>query len=374
MRWVAGAVGVVVVFGTATSVLYTLVIPRAYPSRLSVFISRRVVRRASMVLADRFSSYETKDRILSLAGPISLLSLFLGWLLLYLVGYALVGWPLSHASFLTSLRESGSSVFTVGFMSSALASRTVVDFCAAATGLFVIALEIAYLPTLYGAFNRREVLVTMLQSRAGVPAWGPEILARHQLVHLVGNLPALYADWEQWAADVAESHTNYVVLMFFRSPHPLRSWVIALLAVLDSAALYLALSPDAVPKEARLCLRMGFVALRDIADVLSIPYDPDPIPGQPIQLPYEEYLQGVNRITEIGFPTERTPEEAWPHFVGWRLNYESIAYELAYRVGAPPAPWSGPRRNMPTITPARPLDRTPQDPQASRSPDGRWRG
>ena len=49
---------------------------------------------------------------------------------------------------------------------------------AAASGLFVIAAQIGYLPTLYGAFNRRETEVTLLGSRAGTPPWGPELLAR----------------------------------------------------------------------------------------------------------------------------------------------------------------------------------------------------
>ncbi|HWJ53182.1 MAG TPA: hypothetical protein VNT24_07380, partial [Propionibacteriaceae bacterium] len=50
-----------------------------------------------------------------------------------------------------------------------------------------------------------------------------------------------------WAADVTESHTTYLPLVRFRSPRPLSSWVTALLAVLDSAALFLALSPEGGP-------------------------------------------------------------------------------------------------------------------------------
>ena len=39
----------------------------------------------------------------------------------------------------------------------------------------MIALQISYLPTLYSAYNRRETEVTLLKSRAGEPAWGPEL-------------------------------------------------------------------------------------------------------------------------------------------------------------------------------------------------------
>lgn len=205
----------------------------------------------------------------------------------------------------------------------------------------------------------------MLQSRAGSPAWGPEILARHQLVGITDNLPDFYDDWEQWAADVAESHANYPVLVAVRSPQPLRSWLVPLLAVLDSAALYHALSPQAAPSQARLCIRMGFTALRDLARVVRIRFDPDPRPGDPVALTYEEFLKGVARLDESGFPMERTPEEAWPHFGGWRVNYEGLVYDMADWVGAVPGPWSGPRRHVPgeTILPQRVVDRRPGDPE-----------
>jgi hypothetical protein len=50
--------------------------------------------------------------------------------------------------------------------------------CRRATGLAIVTLQIAYLPTLYPAFNRRETEVALLKARAGVPSWGPELRAR----------------------------------------------------------------------------------------------------------------------------------------------------------------------------------------------------
>src|SRR5581483_11143523 len=93
------------------------------------------------------------------------------------------------------------------------------------------------------------------------------------------TMPDLYAQWERWAADVAESHTTYLPLVRFRSPQALSSWVTALLAVLDSAALFLALSPKAAPEvAARLCLRSGFLCLNRIARAMGIdiPEEADP--------------------------------------------------------------------------------------------------
>jgi len=343
-----------------------------------VFVGRRVVRSAFVVLANRVDTYEAKDRILALSGPMSLLALLSVWMVLFFCGFALLLWPLV-SDFGLALRESGSSMLTLGFAGTLGVGPTIVHFIAAATGLLVVALQVAYLPTLYSSFNRRETLVTLLQSRAGAPAWGPEIMMRAQRVNLLESLPALYAEWERWAADVAESHTTYPVLVWFRSPHPLRSWVVALLAVMDSAALYLSLSPGRAPVEARLCLRMGFTALRDIADVIHIPYDPDPLPNEPIDLTYEEFEGGVERLGATGFELERTAAEAWPHFQGWRVNYESICYLLADVTVAVPGPWSGPRRHLPElqIIPQRPPDRRPDDPQDRDDPktadQSRWR-
>ena len=51
----------------------------------------------------------------------------------------------------------------------------------------------------------------------------------------------------------------------------------------------------------------------------------------------------------------RDPAEAWPDFVGWRVNYEPAAYAIAYALDLVPAIWSGPRRRpTPPITPFRP--------------------
>jgi hypothetical protein len=141
---------------------------------------------------------------------------------------------------------------------------------------------------------------------------------------------------------VAESHTTYPVLAYFRSARPLDSWVTGVLAVLDSAALYLAISPSRAPSEARLCLRMGFTSLRDIAEALGMSYDPDPSPDDPIALGYQEFADAVRDLRRIGFPVEQSAEAAWPQFRGWRVNYERIASQLARHLLAPPAPWTSP--------------------------------
>lgn len=374
LTWFGFGLGLVVVVGTAGSVVKTLVVPRGTSARLSTSVGKAMKKLFTLILRP-VGDYEGMDHILIFQAPISLLVSLMAWIVAFVIGYALMLWPFVD-SLPEALRESGSSLFTLGFASTPSTGPTIIHFLAAFTGLIVVALQIAYLPSLYSSFNRRETLVTMLQSRAGAPAWGPELLARHQLVGILDNLPDLYGEWERWAADVAESHTNYPALIWFRSPSPLRSWVVGLLAVLDSAALYQSLCPERAPSEARLCLRMGFTCLREVADALAIPYDPDPFPDQGIMLTHDEYLGGIRRLEESGFPMERTPEEAWPHFKGWRVNYEPVAYAIADKVLAAPGPWSGLRSQLPgyMIPPKRPADRRPgaSMPEAPKADRAGW--
>ena len=105
------------------------------------------------------------------------------------------------------------------------------------------------------------------------------------------ELPPLYADWERWASAVSESHANYPGLMWFRSPVSSRSWLVGLVAMMDSAALYHSVSPQLTPHQARLCLSMGIRCLRSMAGALHIPYDADPLPSASIRLT-EEGVRG----------------------------------------------------------------------------------
>ncbi len=367
IRILASVVGVVLLIGTSMSVLKTLVMPGGRIGRLYKTVGR-VVDGAFRLAVHRVPDYERRDRVLAFQAPVVLAGVLISWLVAYLIGFGMVLWPVV-GGLAAALRESGSSLFTLGFASTNRGGPTAIDFLAGANGLIVVALQIAYLPTLYGAFNRRETEVTLMAVRAGQPAWGPELLARSRFTITTEDLPNFYRQWERWAADVAESHSSYPILLRFRSTHPMASWLIALLAVMDSAALFSAVAPDEVPVQGRLCLAMGFRCLRQLADTLGWPYDEDPRPDAGIALTRQEFDLGIARLQSVGFRMQRTPDEAWPHFQGWRVNYESIAYRLAYAIDVVPAAWSGPRRSgEPPVAPQLVINRTPDRPEGAPPP------
>ena len=359
-RWVAAAFGLLLVLASWQSVIGTLIVPRAVPSRLALWASHAVVAVYRLITRP-VDDYRRRDRILATQAPAILVTQLATWLTIFLVGFTLLLWPAHGRSITRALADAGSSLFTLGFAEPPGTVPDIVVFTAAATGMIVVALQIGYLPTLYGAFNRRETDVALLVSRAGVPSWGPELLARTHYalgsgVSTIDTLPDLYLQWERWAADVGESHSTYVPLVRFRSPQPFSSWVISLLAVLDSAALILSLAPNQVPVvPARLCLRSGFNCLTKVARAMGMDVPDEANPDASITLTYEEFLAAVGRMAEVQFPMSRTPADAWPDFVGWRVNYERAAYQIAEAIDAAPALWSGPRRyRTAEVSPQRP--------------------
>jgi len=116
---------------------------------------------------------------------------------------------------------------------------------------------------------------------------------------------------------------------------------------------------------------MGFTCLNQIAQATGFSVTEDADPDAEIALSFQDFAEAVALLKSVGYPVEVTAEQAWPHFRGWRVNYESVGYALAHMIDAPPALWSGPRRwKMDPMPPQRPTNRVPaetraDDPQVS---------
>ena len=318
MSWAGFAAGIAILLLTASSVLGTLIVPRASAPRLTVLITGSV-HRAFLLVTDRVDDYRARDRIEALNGPALLIGLLGAWVALVFLSFALLFWPFV-SSFGSALQVTGSSMFTLGFTTPP----------GRGTGRARLPLRHERpgdrrppdrLPAhpLRGLQPPRDARDHARRSWAACPAWGPEVLMRHELIDNTERLGWLYERWTEWAADVSESHTTYPQLLYFRSPKPLRSWVVGLLAVMDAAALHLSLSPITAPASARPLLRMGYVALRELAGTLGIAVDPDPDPADPIQLTRAEFDGAVGRLVSVGWKLERDQDaglEALPRMAG----------------------------------------------------------
>ena len=335
--------GVVIVTATLVSAVKTLVLPRSAPDQLTrlVFIT---IRRLFTIRLRWAKSYSERDRIMAFFAPVSLLALVPAWLTFVMLGYSCMYWALEAGSAYSALRVSGSSVLTLGFTATEGLAMTILEFSEAAIGLILVALLIAYLPTMYAAFSRRETAVTMLEVRAGSPPSAIEMILRYNRIHGLDRLTEQWKIWEAWFADIEESHTSLPALCFFRSPRPEHSWVTAAGAVLDTASLTLSAVEIPNDPQAALCIRAGFLALRHIADFFSIPYNKEPFfPSDPISITREEFDAACEQLASKGVPLKSDRQQAWRDFAGWRVNYDTVLLILARMTLAPEAPWSSDR-------------------------------
>jgi len=357
VRAAVALAGAALVVATVLSAVKTVVLPRSSRS----FISRSLfvtVRRVFERVAHEGRDFARRDKILALYGPLSLVMLPGVWVLLVLLGFTAVFWGVGLNPLSEAFATSGSSLMTLGFDRPHGTARVALSFAEATLGLGLIALLISYLPSMYAAFGRRELLVGLLETRAGIPPSPVEMLTRYERI---ASLPRIEDDlfdpWEHWFLDVEETHTTTPVLIFFRSPQPGRSWITAAGCVLDAASLVAAALDRPRSPQAELCVRSGYLALRRVADVFGVPYDPDPRPDDPISITRDEFDAVCDELTVAGIAVKVDRDAAWTDFAGWRVNYDAVLVALSKLVVAPEARWSSDRpgeRTSPRIRRRRP--------------------
>jgi hypothetical protein len=301
---------------------------------------------ALQAIASPRRSFGFRDRVMAYFAPLGMLLLVAAWLALVTVGFMLVFWAIEQKGWADAFHESGSSLLTLGFKPVEGAWLQFLSFVEAALGLGLLALLITYLPTLYGSFQRRERLVALLEVRAGSPPSAVEMLTRFHRIGWTDRLTDVWSDWEEWFADVEESHMSFPMLAFFRSPQPDRHWVTAAGTVMDTAAL--AMSTLDLPRQPRaaLAVRSGFLTLRRIAGFFGVQYDPDPAPTDPISITRAEFEEAYAELEQVGLPVLADRDQAWRDFAGWRVNYDTVLLALAEITMAPYAPWTSDRSTM----------------------------
>ncbi len=335
----AFAGGMVIVIGTLLSAVRSTILPRGVQSAVSG-LPTRVVRGAFRLWVGRSATYERRDRTMAMLGPIALLALLATWLILIMAGYTLMYLAVTRRSFTQAVELSGSSIFTLGTTTARTLGPLLLTYTEAGLGLLLVALLITYLPTIYGAFARRENGVAQLEVRAGNPPTAATMMIRyHRIEQSRYRLTELWREWMAWFADVEETHTTFPIVALFRSSHPERSWIASAGALLDGASFWAGAVEHPKDPDVQLCIRAGYLALRRIADIFRLPYDPDPGTDDPISVSREEWDEAMDEMAAAGVPLIADRKAAWDAWKGWRVNYDTVLLNLARLVEAPPTPW-----------------------------------
>lgn len=322
----------------------TIVVPRPTPSRLR--LSRHIVRRAWLAwraIGIRFRTGLDRDAVLGFFAPGAAVLLLAVWLLVLIVGYGLILFALrgelrpSPTSLGETLYFAGTSVLTLGygdFVANGTLSR-VTSLTAAASGLGVVALVITFLFSLFASYQRREVLVVTLSARAKSPPSAATLLETYARLDLVDELPALFGEWERWTAEVLDSHVAYPLLGYFRSSHDNVSWISALGAVLDAAALVLTTIRGVPRGQAEITKRVGAHLVEDITNIFHLAGDGSTVDRA-------QFGQVFGRLERAGYDLE-PEEEAWHRFARARSSYAGRLEALATYWATPATLWDGPK-------------------------------
>ncbi|HYK41364.1 MAG TPA: potassium channel family protein [Thermoanaerobaculia bacterium] len=297
--------------------------------------------------ARRREAGNPRDNFLSIYGPLSLIVLLIAWAVALILGFAFVDWglgtkldmPAGIDGFKADLYFSATTFVTLGLGDIRPDSHIgrLLTSIESGMGFGFLALVVGYLPTLFQAFARREVNVSLLDARAGSPPTAAEFIRRHGGENQGRALAELLHEWETWSADLLETTISFPVLAYYRSQHDNQSWLAGLTAVLDVCALVIAGVEEGPTRSARLTFAMARHALVDVSQVFRLkPALPDAE-----RLPREDMVRLKEMMTAAGLSLKDTPETE-SRLSNLRGMYEPYAHALGQYLLMPLPRWVPP--------------------------------
>jgi hypothetical protein len=334
----AGATGALIVLSSAVR---SVVLPKAVPSRLArvAFLAVRLPLSAAAAGHTRRGRWHRRENLLALQGPMGILAQLVTWTALVAFAFTGVLWaverePLSFDGIRDAAAESGSSLTTLGIVHPVHPAGEFVAFTEAGIGLVLLALVVTYLPTIYGAFARREAVVAKLAVRVGSPATPTALLRRSWELGRFDRLEEVWNAWEDWFVEVGESHTSFPQLIFFRSHQPEASWITSAGAVLDAAALARTALDVELDSRSELTIEAGVSTFDLIGRFMGVPHA-----EEELRLPRQVFLDALDELEQVGVPVTRDRDQAWTAFARERGRYERLLFTLAGLVDAAPTDW-----------------------------------
>jgi hypothetical protein len=337
--------GVAIVLIVMWDAFEVIILPRRVTRRfrLSRFFYKTFWRVWRFV-TQRLPSKKVRESAFGVFGPLSLLVLVAVWAVGLVVSFGMMQYGAGSAvnvtgtntGFWTDLYLSGTTFFTLGLGDvvprSGMARALVV--VEAGLGFGFLAGVIGYLPFIYGSFSKREVSISLLDSRAGTPPTAGELLLRHAYPHGQEALRELLKEWELWCAELMESHLSYPVLAYFRSQHDNQSWVASLAAILDSCALIMVGIEGACKKQAELTFAIARHAVADLSQVFGTSprkLSADRLPAAELQRIRDVLAQHGLKLHDGPGADERLTE--------LRRMYEPYIFALADYLNQSLPPW-----------------------------------
>ena len=318
--------------GIAVSTLFSAIRQTVLPGRKKVRLSRAVFRttfRLFRFVFVRIPSEQVRDALSAFYAPMSVMLLPLAWVILLMIGFAMMFWGVSEPSLGTALSLSGAAITTEGFLAPKGAAQTTLYIIGGIIGLGIVGLLITFLPTVYSIYSQREQEVTRVAFRFGAPPSGVKVLAQAYRLGLAQELDQFWHTWEDWFTDMAETHLSNSEVIFYRSSQPGTSWITTAGAILDASALFSSSVDRQDVPWVRLCYQAGCRTLDGIATDVGIPLGSALASSASIQVSRAEYDAACEQLSSAGVPLKADREESWHAFVSMRSQYDFALIALA---------------------------------------------
>ncbi|MBD2111274.1 MULTISPECIES: potassium channel family protein [Cyanophyceae] len=350
MQIILISLGTVIVLLALADIFLTVLHPRSESSVLSIPVARAVwwlfLRIAPLK--------KRRDHFLSYGGPAIIVTIVGVWVLLLLVGFALIVWPALGTTIQVKEGESPTDFFAaVYYVGFALTTLGIGDFTPQTSfqrllivlqgilGYSVLTLTLSYVTAIYSNLTRRKSFALSLHHGTADTADSAELLARLAADNNINTLNQDISETAQNLMELLESNKSYPVLLYFRYSQDYYALPRILYLTMDVATL---VGSALDQRKYRSIIRSAGAAelwfgskhlLEEICHTL-LPHIR--VPSQELQESRwrEHYYQALERLEMEGISITANPEAGVESYVSMRHQWaESLAKLIKYMAYEP---------------------------------------
>jgi Ion channel len=314
----------------------------------------RIVWRMMRALAFKLSRAR-RHRLLNTVGPLLLPSLIFIYIVLLVLGFALIYYPRMPEHFVVgpeaktaawseSLYFSGITLTTVGYgdIAPRTASMRLVSMFESASGFAVISLAITYLLTVYRALERKRATAISLYHQAEEGADVAGFLNHHFVDGRFYGLQDTMRSATRDIQSLLESHIEHPVIHYFHPVEVYKSLPRILFLLLETCAVIRSCLDDNEYSEMvnRPEIRTLEASARYVLGALFASLDLERRARIERETKAEElrrwrrrYQQTMRRLIESGIKTRPEEEAGWEGYQAQREEWESKLQHISHYLG-----------------------------------------
>lgn len=245
MNWLTQTTGVGLIIIAAVDIFVTALYPRTGNSIVSQPLGKGTWR-----IFRWLARWPKSDYLMAYCGSVILVVVAIFWITLFIIGFALIIWPMLGNEILSSSGKTptdfGTAVYYSGFNFTTLGVGDLVPktttcrlltILQSALGFATFTVTLTYLLSVLNALTQRNIFALSLHHRTGTKANAAELLLGWGMGGEFDNAKQDISNMARDLLQLLESHNSYPVLHYFRFLESHYSLAQMLLITMDTATL-----------------------------------------------------------------------------------------------------------------------------------------